>query len=168
MMFRTISLFAIVFSFALSFGCDSFQTPNNSNNVTPPKITVSEANDDIDEFEKLLRLPYYPEDVTWQETTIENSPDGNGKKIRAILLFKKEDFEKIMALPDKKTPIGSVELEAEKWFPDELVARSDFSGDRVLKGTIYPADSFLAQPYTKGRLLQLDGTDFFILEVSTF
>jgi hypothetical protein len=168
MTFRTTNFLAIIFALSLSFGCDGLQPGEKTQKATMPKITVSEPKDDIDEFEKMVRLPYYPEDVTWQETTVESSPEGNGTKIRAILLFKQEEFEKLMALPDKQTSSGTIELEAENWFPDELVARSDFSGDRVLKGIIYPADSYLAAPYIKGRLLLLEGTDFFILEVSTF
>jgi hypothetical protein len=168
MKLRTINFLAIVFALSLTFSCDSPQPDDKTQKAAMPKITISEPKDDIDEFEKLVRLPYYPEDVTWRETTVENSPEGNGTKIRAILLFKKEEFEKLMALPDKQTSLGTIELEAENWFPDELVARSDFSGDRVLKGIVYPADSYFAAPYTKGRLLLLEGTDFFILEVSMF
>jgi hypothetical protein len=149
-------------------GCQSLIKTENTNTISQPIITVSETKDDIDEFEKIARLPFYPEDVVWQETTVENSPNGNGKKIRAILLFKQEDYDKLMAQPDKQKPAGNLELEAEKWFPDELVARSDFSGDRVLKGILYPAESFLAEPFKKGVFMKIDGTEFFILDISTF
>jgi hypothetical protein len=162
-------IFLGIFLFStILFGCKPIETTDNTNKVSKPIITISDVMDDIDEFEKIARLPFYPEDVVWQETTIENSADGNGKKIRAVLLFKQADYDAMMAQPDKLNPIGNLELEAEKWFPEELVARSDFSGDRVLKGILYPAESFLAAPFKKAVFMKIDGTEFFILDVSTF
>ncbi len=168
MKFSTLFFFGIFFATTFISGCENPLKPTQNEAIQKPIITISETKDDIDEFEKIARLPFYPEDVIWQETTIENSPTGNGKKIRAIFLFKQEDYDKLMAQADKQKPLGNLELEAEKWFPDELVARSDYSGDRILKGITYPVESFLAEPYKKGVFMKVDGTEFFILDISTF
>jgi len=42
----------------------------------------------------------------------------------------------------------------------------ELSGDDSLKGLAYSADSFFQEPYTSGRVIRIDGTDYFVLELS--
>jgi hypothetical protein len=40
------------------------------------------------------------------------------------------------------------------------------SGDDSLNGVAYAADSFYQEPFTSGRIVRVDGTDYFVLELS--
>ena len=61
------------------------------------------------------------------------------------------------------TPESSIAVES--WFPDELIAQSEMSGDSALKGVSYPANAFVQEPYTVGKITRIEGTDYFILEL---
>ncbi|MDQ3042529.1 MAG: hypothetical protein M3R11_09180, partial [Acidobacteriota bacterium] len=63
-----------------------------------------------------------------------------------------------------KTP-APADIDAEDWFPPELVAKSQESGDASLKGIGYAANDFLQPPYSNGRLTRINDTDYFVLEL---
>jgi hypothetical protein len=161
------SLFGIMF---LLGGCAGNESKNkNSANSSP--VQTSNTNeivvrDDIEELGKIINLHIAPTESTFSENNLTAAP--NGKKIVAVLKFAAADAERIVAQAGKhQTPIPS-DVEAESWFPPELVAQSQVSGDEVLKGVGYAANDFFQSPYTKGRLTRINNTDYFVLELTSF
>ncbi len=65
-----------------------------------------------------------------------------------------------------KAPVA-VQMEAEEWFPPELIAQSGASGDDTIKGNSYAANDFVKTPYTGGKLTRIVNTDYFVLELIT-
>ena len=106
-----------------------------------------------------VNVPYEAEDIVWKETA-------DRKQIIAVLRFSGEDANKIVADAAPRQAPQSVILSSESWFPAELIAQSEMSGDDTLNGLAYAADSFYQEPYTAGRIVRIDGTDYFVLELS--
>ncbi len=81
--------------------------------------------------------------------------------------FSEKDTEKLIALvSSRQPPPQPAETTTETWFPAELIAASGLSGNETLKGTAYSAEDFMKSPYNQGRLIKVDETDYFILELT--
>lgn len=151
--------------------CVNNETANNANlsanrtanyaneNKIPPK-------DDVEELERIVKLPFQPEETTWRETDV-NAATGE-KKLTAVLKFLAEDANKIIAQAETYKPAVVSDIDAEDWFPAELIAQSQLSGDGHLKGKSYAANDFLQTPYSNGKLTRIDDTDYFVLELISF
>ena len=107
----------------------------------------------------LVNVPYEVDDVVWKE-------DAAHKKITAVLHFSKADADKIASGASNRQEPQDVTIPSASWYPTELVAQSEMSGDEGLRGTAYPADSFFMEPYTSGRIVRVHGTDYFVLQLS--
>ena len=79
--------------------------------------------------------------------------------------FSSADSDKIVAEASKNGSPQNAEIAVENWFPDELVAQGEMSGDNALKGLAYPANAFFLEPYTSGRITRIEGGDYFVLEL---
>ena len=123
-------------------------------NLNPPK-------DDIEEFAKIVNLSLTPEEVTWRETDAQNS-----KKLIAVLKFSAQDTQTIVSQAEKHKPAVPAELDAETWFPPELIAKSQESGDETLKGSEFAANDFFLNDYKNGRVVRINDSNFFVLELS--
>jgi len=135
------------------------KTANYANdNKVPPK-------DDVEELERIIKLPFHPEEAIWRETDV-NSPKGE-KKVTAVVQFLSEDTNKIIAQAETYKPVAAVDIDAEDWFPAELIAQSQLSGDGNLKGTSYAANDFLQPPFTDGKITRINNTDYFVLELTS-
>jgi hypothetical protein len=135
-------------------------TTNRESSNTPPQKQIGETSDDSDDLAEFISLPFIPEDVTWQQIEVQG-----GKKIFAVIRFETKDTPLVLA----QSQAGEkAELAAERWFPQELTAQSDISGDQVLHGTIYATNVFYKNPFNKGRVVKLDGSDYFIVELTGF
>lgn len=106
-----------------------------------------------------VKIPFEAEDVVWKEYPTRRS-------ILAVLRFSSADSDKLVAEANAAGPGQPAAVEPETWFPDELIAQSEAMGDNVLKGISYPANAFLQEPYTTGKMTRIEGTDYFILEAS--
>jgi hypothetical protein len=104
-------------------------------------------------------VPYEAEDVAWKLSA-------DRKKVLAVLRFSPADSDKIVAEAVSFGAPSNVAVAAESWFPDELIAQSDASGDSSLKGLSYPANKFFLEPYSSGRVTRVDQTDYFVLELT--
>lgn len=115
--------------------------------------------DNVEEFAILVRLPFEPEEVAWEE-----KPDDQA--MTAIIRYSPENASK-MSAELAKLGAGTPEtLSVEAWYPAELIAQSELSGESSIRSRSYPAESFLNPPYTKGKIARIDNTDYFILQVS--
>ncbi|MCA1637367.1 MAG: hypothetical protein LC768_03365 [Acidobacteria bacterium] len=125
------------------------------------------------ELSKIIKLPLTPEEVTYKEvnSNIDKGgkmlPTTDGKKLIVVLKFSPQDANQIVAQAEKYKPPVGAEIDAENWFPAELVAQSQLSGDETLKGTAYAANEFLQPPFNNGKITRIADTDFFVLELTS-
>jgi hypothetical protein len=157
----------VVCAFLFLNSCTNPETTNSNSNQSNPEVIQENAivtKDDAMELATIIKLPFELDDAVWYEAEIE----GSGKKLRAFILFYKEDEAAFMSQPNKAKPLEYIEFDLEKWFPGEMVAQSDIAGDQKLKGLVYPADEFFNETYKKGRLVRVEGTDFFLLELTNY
>ena len=156
-----LSLFAAL---AITGGCGGDSNSNTSSSNRPGNVSNSGekqnvAKTNVEELGLHVKVPYEVEDVVWKENT--------GKKsLMAVLRFSPADSSKVVAeaLQYGQPQVGSISPES--WFPDELIAQAEMSGDRGLKGQVYQANAMLLEPYKSGKLTRIDGTDYFVLEVA--
>ena len=119
-----------------------------------------------------IRLPLPPEEAVWREDALgkpgnDRVPGPTDKKLVAVLRYSREDAEKLAFMADKHRPVLNETINTESWYPAELIAQSQVSGDETLKGKSYGANDFLNPPYSDGKLTRIDGTDYFVLELYT-
>ncbi len=142
---------------------------NNSNSAV--SITVK---DDIEELGKFIKLPLTPEEATYNELDLDDvnstpvASKPNEKKLVAVLKFSDENADQIVANAEKYTPAAPADIDAESWFPPELIAKSQETGDSALKGVEYAANDFLQTPFVNGKLTRLNDTNYFVLELLSF
>lgn len=137
------------------------------NENLPPSTSVANtatanansAKTNVEELGLLVNVPYLTEDIVWKE-------DAAKKKIIAVMRFSTADANKIVAEAEKNGAAQTVEIAVENWFPDELTAQGEMSGDNALKGLAYSANAFFLEPYTAGRITRIEGGDYFVLELS--
>lgn len=133
-------------------------TANNSNtNTAAPE-------DDTEELGKIIALPLMPEEVLWRETSAE---DTKRKKIIAVLKFSAQDAQNLVTQSEKYGPPKAENIDVETWFPAELVAQSQLSGDETLKGMSYGANAFFQNAYNNGKITRIEDTNYFILELNS-
>jgi len=158
--FRARSVFILVAFASLISACGGAAgngTSNGQNTAVRSADSNNAARTNVEELGVLIKVPYTAEDIVWKEY--------NGKKrIVAVMRFSPADANRIVA--EAGTP-GNPEtsIAVESWFPDELIAQSEMSGDAAVRGRSYPAIAFTQEPYTIGKITRVEGTDYFILEM---
>ena len=139
-------------------------------NITNIGAKQNPAKDDAEELAKIIKIPYETEEALWKiepGATIPNSNHGEtAPKLIAVLKFKSEDAQKIVEQAEKSKPATDRALNVENWFPPELIAKSQESGDETVNGNVYSAAEFAQTPYQNGSLTRITGTDYFVLELS--
>jgi hypothetical protein len=81
--------------------------------------------------------------------------------------FTEQDAGNLIAQVEKHRPAEAVEVDTEQWFPAELIAQSQLSGNETLKGNAYAPTDFIQLPYKNGRLIKIENSNYFVLELST-
>ncbi|MDQ3634521.1 MAG: hypothetical protein M3405_08435 [Acidobacteriota bacterium] len=164
----------VLFTLLFSISCLSEDKPIDDVNTLRPNvnensnlnISNSDANiveDNEVELREKINLPYEPiGDSPWQEDT-KSVPN----KLKAVLKFSEEDTQKLLEKVRGANKSLAVSIDAESWFPAELIAKSDSTGDTTLKGIEYSATDFVKSPYSEGNLIFIDGADFFVLNLQT-
>jgi hypothetical protein len=142
-------------------GCAVPESNSSRTNETANKNTDSanSARTNVEELGLLVNMPYEAEEIVWKD-------DPQHKKVIAVLRFSPEDSKKLIGDAEKvKTP-EKVTIPTQTWFPPELIAQGDVGGDDSVDGLAYAANPFFQPPYNDGRLVHVEGTDYFVLEVS--
>jgi hypothetical protein len=134
----------------------------NANSSAPTRngqaaIEQEQIKTNAEELGLLVRLPYETEDIVWRAYPAS-------KRIIAVMKLSRADADRIAT--EAGSPGESTSVSAQSWFPDELIAQNEMSGDSSLKGTAYPATTFYQEPYSTGKVIRIEGTDFVILDVS--
>ena len=163
-----------LFTAAVLAACTSGNSSNTNqaNQTAAASANSNSVKNDVDELEMIIKMPFHPEDADWREDAMgktgnDRVPGPTDKKLVAILRFVKEDADKIVAQAEKhKAPTPAI-INTESWFPSELIAQSQTSGDETLKGLTYAANDFYNPPYSEGKITRIEGTDYFLLELFT-
>ena len=146
---------------------------NTNFNSDAANANANTAKDDEQELDKLVNLPFTPQETVWRTDKVGNVANSNrvpvptGYVLTAVLKFTEEDADALINQTKDKAPLSETELEAESWFPAELIAKSETSGNSTIKGTVYSAQGFIKSPYSAGRLIRIDDTDYFVLKLHT-
>lgn len=151
-------------------GCAVEDQNLNANESNQTELANNEANialDDFVELGKIINLPFEPdESAVWREISPEvENPTPGGKKLLAVLKFTPEQTAEIIKNAEAHRASVPAQIDAESWFPVELIAQSQQAGDVSLKGNSYAADEFVKTPYIGGKLTRIVDTDYFVLEL---
>ena len=161
--FRFTSILAFMACITLSTACvgDKKSTSNSSPSAAANRASenANAAKTNVEELGVLVNVPYEAEDIVWKE-------DVGNRKLIAVLRFSPVDAAKLVAEAEKFRLPQPVNLASESWFPAELIAQGDISGDDSLNGKSYAANNFLQEPYTAGSIVRIENTDYFVLEAS--
>lgn len=160
---RIVLIITLFLPSLLLTGCvGKNQNANNPRSSNPAASNVEKPNatkTNVEELRMLLNIPYDAEQSDWQE-------DVSHKKLTAVLRFSAADCDKIVADALRFRAPENVTIQSESWFPDELIAQGELSGDNTLKGTSYGANAFYQDAFNGGRLIRVEGTSYFVLEAS--
>ena len=168
-----IALFLAAFLTACPSGGN--QNANQADQTTNAAANSNKASlvkSDVDELEMLIKIPFHPQDADWFEEPLGKADNGRvpgptDRKLTAVLHFSKADADNIVAQAEKHRPPTPETMNTETWFPAELIAQSQTSGDETLKGMTYGANDFYNPPYMDGKITRIEGTDYFLLELFT-
>lgn len=153
-----LTLHLLVFAF---FGCSSKQE-GPVNEPALPQVDQSSdqgsPSDRLEDLKLLVRLPYEAEDGVWKI-------DQRSKKLTAVLIFSPDDARLLLDELRKGGDGNDAEIALEAWFPEELIAKGEMSGDAELRGKSYPAGLFLMDSYKDGRVIHIEETEIFIMEL---
>jgi hypothetical protein len=133
----------------------------NSSAAAPNSSSTSKVvpKDNVDEFMILVRLPFEPEEVAWEETAAN-------KSLTAVIRFSPENASKMSAELAKIGEGAPEKLSVETWYTAELIAQGELSGESAIQGRSFAAESFLNPPYTRGKIARIENTDYFILQIT--
>ncbi len=147
----------------LLIGCSSRAgntSPANSAASNPSNTQKAGPNDNIEEFGMLVRLPFTPDEVAWEE-------DPEQKTLTAVIRFSPESAQKMAAEISKNSKPSPATVTVEAWYPNELIAQGEMNGESTVNGQSYPAEPLLNPPYTSGKITRIENTDYFILQISS-
>jgi hypothetical protein len=142
------------------------QTANSNENANLAK-------DNTENLKVIIKMPFEPEETVWREDAMNQRNSENrdfsaiDKKLTAALRFSAEDADKIAAQAETYGQPLPAEIGTEDWFPAELIAQSELSGNETLKGIGYAATDFSQPPFIDGRLTRIENSNYFILELYT-
>ncbi|HTK37868.1 MAG TPA: hypothetical protein VL325_05200 [Pyrinomonadaceae bacterium] len=157
---KTAVILALFLAVLISAGCGPPSSSNAVNSAANESSKNTEtANSDIEGLRQTIAMPFEPEDAVWRGGADE-------KKLIAVLRFSTADADKITEEAKKIKPPTAAKIGSELWFPAELIAQADNSGDDTLNGTTYAANAFFQPPFTDGKLTRIEGADYFVLELT--
>jgi hypothetical protein len=162
MQFSRLAFLLLILASQILLSCSGRSENNNVAIASTNSSNANQAgpNDNIEELGMLVRLPFVPEEVAWKEKPEQ-------KKLTAVIRFSPENAAKMATEVAKNGPATAETLTVESWYPNELIAQGELTGESTVNGHSYPAEPFLNPPYTKGKITRIDNTDYFILQISS-
>jgi hypothetical protein len=162
MQFSRPALLCLLLAGQLLPGCSRPDANANSANSAANTANAAQVGpkDNIDELGLLVRFPFEPEEVAWKE-----KPEK--KQLIAVVRFSPENAQKMAAEVAKNGQPSPETVTVESWYPNELIAQGELTGESTVKGQSYPAEPFLNPPYTQGKITRIEHTDYFILQISS-
>lgn len=155
----------ILASFLLLFllgACGGQPDAENSARANRPagNASANATKTNVEELGMLINIPYEAEESVWRS-------DASQKKLTAVLRFTAANCDRIVADAGKYRSAENVSIPSEAWFPEELIAQGDISGDNTLKGMSYGANLFFQDAFSDGRIIRIEGTNYFVLEMTS-
>ncbi|MEP6947314.1 MAG: hypothetical protein ABJA02_15450 [Acidobacteriota bacterium] len=154
-----LASFLLLCSLAACGGNSGAENPNSAN-TSSANVPANATKTNAEELGMLINIPYEAEESVWRS-------DPSQKKLTAVLRFSAADCDKITADAGRYRAPENVTIPSEAWFPDELIAQGDISGDDTLKGSSYGANAFFLESYNQGMIIRIEGTNYFVLEMSS-
>lgn len=160
---NVVIILTLISCLALAHACGG--TGNRSLNSSgvqssnQPNENVNAVRSNVEELGLIVNVPYETVDVVWKE-------DKARKRITAVLRFSPVDSTRLVGEAEKIRRPEGASISSETWFPAELIAQSEMGGDDNLNGRSYAADQFFQEPFSSGRIVRIENTDYFILELS--
>lgn len=118
----------------------------------------------VDFLAETITLPKRPVSATWQmlphDVDASSAGGGTAWRITAVMEFKPDDTAAILATT-RVTPDAPA-IEASRWFPEsvrEALAKAP--------ETLYDAQPFFSSLYRRGVLAHIEGTDYFLLQLTS-
>lgn len=162
-------ILSLIFLGQLAGACSSGVVSNsNSPQNKANQNSQNAASDKVEELGLLVILPIEPEETVFREdpvAPVEGSQPQYSKKLTAVLKYSAAEAEKLSTLIEASSPPLSASINTEPWFPAELIAQSDLSGDDTVKGNSFAASGFYQAPYLEGKITRVEGSNYFILEL---
>lgn len=156
-------ILALFFSAASLSSCVGGNKNANTQSTAAPSNRTGEnpnlPKTNVEELGLLVNVPYETEDIVWKEYASQ-------KRLLAVLRFSPADAAKLVAESEKIRSSESAAVSSETWFPAELIAKSEMSGDDNLSGRSYAANQFFQEPYSSGQLVRIENTDYFVLDLT--
>ena len=157
--YRASVILSFVAAVLLIGACNS--APDTSNNANMPQTKriepeAQKANDNAEELAAIINLPYEPIEVAWRDAP---------NSMIAVVRLTPENISKITSSAAKHKEPATASIEVEEWFPAELTAKRDLGADTTLSGRSYSAQEIIKDPFTSGRLIHLDETDYIVLDL---
>lgn len=118
------------------------------------------ARTNVEELGMLINVPYESEESFWKEDVAD-------QRVIAVLRFPASEAGRLVADAERIQSPKPATVTPEGWFPPELIAQADMSGDDQLKGISYSANAFYQPPYNSGSIIRVENTDYFVLELSS-
>ncbi len=163
MQFSRFALLVFLLFTQLLIGCSSRAgNTNTANSAASNSSNTAKAGpkDNIEELGMLVRLPFTPEEVAWEENREQ-------KTLTAVIRFSPENAQKMAAEISKNGQPSPATVTVESWYPNELIAQGEMTAESAVKGQSYPAEPLLNPPYTNGKITRIENTDYFILQISS-
>ena len=160
---KTGHIIALFFACTLFSACGGAANSNSTNRGgagnSNAAANTNTPRTNAEELGLLVNMPYETEEIVWKE-------DQQHKKITAVMRFSPDVSKKIVAEAEKIKEPEKVTIPTATWFPAELIAQGGESGEDSVSGLAYAANAFFQDPYNQGRLVHVEDSDYFVLEVS--
>jgi hypothetical protein len=163
-----ILLFVVVLGLLSTASCsyirsskDNPQPPANANSNAGNELNASKSpNDNIEDLRTNINVPFEPDEVSWR--LLSNKQNGGG----LIAVFRMAPSD-AAAYASKVGPSGtkSAEVTVEEWFPAELKAMADTTGQSTISGTALPANEFVRDPFTEGIVYVIPESNYLVVEL---
>lgn len=161
--------------FIISCEKSSVENANSANRAASSEAAAEKnlSKDDVAELLTIVRLPEIPDEVVWREEDVAKKQGESGtpgltdRKLTAVLRYDSETAVKLVVWIEKNKAPEPAEISPSSWFPEELIAQSQISGNETLKGTVYGANDFTNAPYGNGKITRIENTNYFVLELYT-
>lgn len=172
-------ILAVAFSLTLTscvedkdYGEANSLRPNVNRNVES-NTNQNIADDSVEKLDSLINLPFDPVENVFREEPVTNDANKDDaskptdKRLIVVLRFSPEDTEKLIKKTSGYSTPYKASVEAEPWFPAELIAKSGTAGNEQLNGTGYSAQDFALAPWLEGSLIKIEDTEYFVLQLQT-
>jgi hypothetical protein len=163
---RPTAIYLSVLALLLFCSCSPAPTANSNqqNGANTGGANASTTpNDNVEELRSSMQIPFEPEDAVWRVVS-----DKNGRKrLTAVLRLKPEDYKDLSAKASAAGPGRQVQASVDQWFPPELSAISETTGEMTVTGTSYPANEFFQPPFDSGTVTLINDTDYVIVELQS-